>query len=188
MNSMLALEEELHETSSIGFAVYKKHKVLYTPLALLQNVAANTEVLFTSEPIANCTYYITAPKVDISGYEYNLINHQRVRVTYKSRESIEVLLGDKGKLILKKIIDLIEGTAQKHNWPLSNIEVTYIEDTEVENWQYVLIAPVFDTDFENADKYLDKLYHELDVLAEALDSQGQEIMQRKVFFDVASTV
>lgn len=188
MNSPLALQEEKQSTSSVEVDVVPKYRIPHTSLDRFRDsVTTGTLVLMYDIHFDNA-YFVTTPRVDISGLYKADITVPRIRVVHKKRASVDALLGDKGRLLLANVIDLAEDASLKQNWPLNHVEVIYVEDAEVENWQYVLILLVFDCYFEGADEYLYNFYEELDTLADALDSEEQDILQRKLFFDVATTV
>jgi len=188
VNSTLALQEEKQDTSSVEISGIPKYRIPCIPLALFQDVATTATIVFTSDTLFYNTYFITASGVDISGWYEISSTIPRIKVVYKKRESIEALLGDRGKRVLRRVIDLMEDTSRQQNWTLTHVEVTPIKDAEVESWQYILIMLVFDRDFEVADKYLHNFYGELDSLADVLDGEEQDILQGKLFFDVATTV
>ncbi len=83
---------------------------------------------------------------------------------------------------------MIRDAAYYRNWPLVRLEIAHVEDKEIKNWRYVLIVLVFNRDFEAADGYLHNFYERLDSLAQVLDSEEQDILRRKLFFDIAAAV
>lgn len=192
MNSALVLQEEKQDASSssassIEVGASPKYRIPRLPLARL-GTATTAEATILTPDEAVYTYFVTAPRIDFSGfYETGIITPRR-KVVYKKQGAVKALLGDKGKHTLSRVTELIEGTSHKNDWPLLHVEVTYVEDAEVESWQYVLITLVFDSDFEVADEYLHNFYDELDSLSDALDAEGQNILQRKLFFDVATAI
>ena len=107
-----------------------------------------------------------------------------IHISYINQDAIETLLGEEGKKVLQKTLELICNTARKFNWPLSKIELQCTSDIEVKNWNYILLALYFESDFDTADKYLNLLYVELDSLATTLTDEEQDILQRLVYFDV----
>lgn len=193
MNSALALQEEKQgasdiSTSSIEVSVVPKYRIPHAPLARFGYATTAEAIVFTPEVGIYSIYFVTAPRIDISGFYGISITTPKTKVVYKKQEAIEALLGDRGKHVLRRVIDLMEDTSREQNWPLTHVEVSPIEDAEVESWQYILIVLVFDCDFEVADEYLHNFYHELDSLIDAVNSEEQDILQRKLFFDVATTV
>jgi hypothetical protein len=109
-------------------------------------------------------------------------------VDYKDSEAIGLLLGAAGLDVLGKVIEVIFSTSQQEKWSLTRVEVDFIEDCEVENWQYVRLLLFFDTDFDTADAYLHALYSKLDELALKFTEPEKEILQRKLFFDVRTGI
>lgn len=193
MNSALALQEDKQSVSSISatsieVGAVPKYRIPYAPLARFGYAATAEAIVFTPEVGIYPTYFVTTPRIGISGFYEISITTPKMRVVYKKQKAIEALLGDRGKHVLRRVIDLMKDASREQNWPLTHVEVTPMEDAEVENWQYILIVLVFDCDFEVADEYLHNFYHELDSLIDALNSEEQDILQRKLFFDVATTV
>lgn len=188
MNSPLTLQEEKPSASSIEVGVVPKYRMPHTSLERFRGSVTSGTVVFTSDVHAYYPNFVTAPRGDISGLYKAGITGPRIRVVHKKRASVDALLGNKGRRLLADVIDLAEDASLKQNWPLNHMEVIYVEDAEVENWQYVLIILVFDCDFKGSDEYLHNFYEELDSLANALDSEKQDILQRKLFFDVATTI
>jgi len=193
VNSALALQEEKQSASGIsassieGSAV-PKYRIPRAPLARFKYATTAGTIVFSPEVGGiYSTYLVTTPRINISFDEIN-ITTPKTKVVYKKQKAIEALLSDRGKHVLQRVLDLMEDTSWEQKWPLTHVEVTPIEDAEVESWQYILIVFVFDCDFQVADEYLHNFYHELDSLTDALNSEGQDILQRKLFFDVATTV
>lgn len=100
--------------------------------------------------------------------------------------AVNELLGDKGRHILDRVISLVEDFSAKQNWPLIRIEISLIKDEEVQNWQYILLRLIFNSDFESADNYLHDFYHRLDDLADSMNDE--HIFRRMFFFDVGTIV
>ncbi len=69
-------------------------------------------------------------------------------------------------------------------WPLYRIEISYILDPEVKDWEYVLLLLVFTCDFDVANRHLHELYSEIDLLTNRLSTEEQEVLQRMIFFDI----
>jgi hypothetical protein len=110
------------------------------------------------------------------------------KIEYKNRELVERILRNQGKLVLGRVIDLIINSIREGNWPLVKIQMRYVRDHEIADWQYVLIMLVFDSDFDSADRYLHDLYDKLDSLTEELSEEQQSILRRTLFFDAETTV
>jgi len=108
-------------------------------------------------------------------------------ISYINQDTIETLLGEKGKKVLGKTLVLIGNTARKFKWPLHKIEVQCVSDIEVKDWNYVLVVLSFDSDFDTADEYLHLLYRELDSLVTTLTYEEQDILQGLIYFDVETT-
>ena len=188
MNSTLALKDERQGASSIESSEVRKYRIPRTPSAYFEDVVTTAAAVSKFDVGFNYRYFITAPRVDITGLYKASTTTLRTRIVYKERTSVEALLGDKGKRVLWRVVNLIEDASQEYDWPLDHVEVIHTQDTEVENWRYILIVLVFDCDFEVADDYLHNLYEKLDCLSNALGSEELDILQRKLFFDVGTTV
>ncbi len=190
MNSAVVLLEEEQDgsssASSIQVSVFPKYWTPHIPLARLGSATTSAVIVAVPEE-GVYTSPITAPRVDFSGF-YETISIRKTKVVYENRVAVEALLGTRGRHILSRVIELVESTSRRNYWPLTHVKVTHIDDTEVENWQYVLVTLVFYSSFEAADEYLHSFYNELDSLADILDAEGQDILQRKLFFDVATAV
>lgn len=111
-----------------------------------------------------------------------------IDIVYNNRELIEGLLGNQGKSVLEKVVNLIQDTVQENSWPLNEVEVHHITDLEVKDWRYVLLELLFNSDFDSADKYLHDFYEKLDTLTDTLNDEEQEILRGMLFFDVGTTV
>ncbi len=107
-----------------------------------------------------------------------------IHISYIGQDAIEALLGAEGKKVLGKTLVLIGNTARRLKWPIRRLEIQYVSDIEVKDWNYVLLVLFFDSDLDAADKYLHLLYGELDSLATTLTSKEQDILQRLIYFDV----
>ena len=96
------------------------------------------------------------------------------------------LLGRLGERVLAQVSSLVQRTALARHWPLARIEVRHTRDAELTDWEYVLVVLVFHSYFEEADRYLKKLYSDLDALAAKLSDEERTVFQRLIFFDVAT--
>ena len=109
-------------------------------------------------------------------------------IEFNDRLSIESLLGTLGMDVLQRVLDLICDTSQNQNWPLVRIKVIHTKDFELPNWQYVLVVMFFASDFDTADNRLHELYNILDNLGSLLTNEEAEVIQKKLFFDVQTTI
>jgi hypothetical protein len=107
-----------------------------------------------------------------------------IEISYLNQELVETLLDNKGKRTLEKVLSLIKSSATELDWPLARIEIRYVRDPEVEKWEYILLLLVFTCDFETADRHLNELYNEIDVLTGELSDEEQEALRRMIFFDI----
>ncbi len=105
-----------------------------------------------------------------------------IEIYYLNQELVEGLLGNNGKYVLRQVLKVIKDTTLE--WPLNRIEISYVRDSEVKDWEYVLLFLVFTCDFDIADRYLHELYNEIDLLTSRLSTEEQEILQRMIFFDI----
>jgi len=106
---------------------------------------------------------------------------------YVDQARVEKLLGSQGRVVLSKIVKLIRNSQSELDWPLERIDVGYVHDLELKDWEYVLVSLVFNCPFELADKHLHEFYVLLDRLNGTLTGHEQEIIQRLLYFDVAIT-
>jgi len=107
-----------------------------------------------------------------------------IEVEYLNQALVETLLGSTGKYVLGRVLSVVNRIARGADWPLDKIEVCYVHDSEVQDWEYVLLLLVFTCDFDTADRYLHELYDQIDVLNSKLSAEEQEILQRMIFFDI----
>ncbi len=107
-----------------------------------------------------------------------------VPVEYSDLNAVEALLGTDGMNVLIKTIKLIDDAAQQENWPLTKIEVEWVQDYELKSWEYIWIILFFDSNFDQADQYLHQLYPKIDEFETALTEEEQSVLQKKLFFDV----
>lgn len=111
-----------------------------------------------------------------------------VEILYENQELIDSLLGNQGKLVLEKVINLIQDLTRRENWPLTKIVVHHVKDLEVEDWEYALVVFYFNSDLDTADKYLRDFYKRVDILTEAFSDEEQDILEGMLYFDVGTTV
>lgn len=146
-------------------------------------------------PIVAEGMYILPPETEVSqgrilvykGIETlpELIKVARpIEITYLNQELVEGLLGNKGKNVLEQVLKVVKDLALKMNWPLERVEVRYVRDPEVQDWEYVLLLLVFTCDFEIADRHLNELYNEIDMLTSKLSDEEQEVLRRMIFLDI----
>lgn len=109
-----------------------------------------------------------------------------IEITYLNQKLIEGLLGNNGKYVLGQVLKVIKDIALE--WPLARIEISYMRDPEVKDWEYVLLLLVFTSDFDVADNYLHELYSKIDLLTSRLSTEEQEVLQRMIFFDIKARV
>lgn len=107
-----------------------------------------------------------------------------INILYVNQNSVEILLGDKGKIILEKVLNLINNLATESNWPLTKIYICYTRDFEVKNWEYILVDLVFNCKFETANEYLEEIYSRIDNLIENFSSQERELIANLIYLDI----
>ena len=110
------------------------------------------------------------PVADWFQISEQVIKRPSVNVSYDNKDSVFTLLGTKGKIVLNKVINLIQKEAEEENWPLVKIDIRYTRDFEVQDWEYVVLNLVFNCKFETADEYLEKIYSHLDGLIQELSN------------------
>lgn len=116
-----------------------------------------------------------------------VIKKSFINVSYINHDSIDNLLGIKGKITLGKVINLIQRVAEEENWPLAKIEVHYKKEPDVQDWEYVVIALDYDSSFEDADKYLNLLYTRLDDMAEGFNPDEKDILAELIYIDIRTS-
>jgi hypothetical protein len=109
---------------------------------------------------------------------------ESARVSFEEEGKVKSLLGQVGTTLLYRILDVIRNTSSRLNWPLQRITVSYTQDSELENWKYVLLRLAFRSSFENADAYLHVLYSEIDKLVAGLDDAQKRLLADYFFYDV----
>jgi hypothetical protein len=107
-----------------------------------------------------------------------------IEISYFNQALVETLLDNKGKRTLEKVLSLIKSSATELDWPLARVEIRYVRDPEVKDWEYVLLLLVFTCDFDTADRHLHKLYDQIDMLSSKLSDDEKEILRRVIFFDI----
>ena len=188
MNSSSILTEEKPPTSSVELDKTQPYRIPHVPMWYFQDLGM-TSIAWLAPKQTTYFYFATAPGTDISGlYSRIIVSAPKTQVSFHDRASIEILLGDKGKRLLERLIVLIEDTSWKQYWPLIRVEVSHIIDVVVRDWQYILLILVFDSDFDSADKYLHDFYKRLDLLTYTLDQEEQDIFRRMLYFDVGTTL
>lgn len=116
------------------------------------------------------------------------ITQQLASIRYSNRDAIDRLLGNEGKGVLKKVVDLLNQTAHKQNWPIKYIDIQFIEDTDINNWQYILVVLRFDCDLDTADDYLHEFYNRLDILIDSFEENQESILTSLLYFDVGTAL
>ncbi len=107
-----------------------------------------------------------------------------IEIEYLNQKLVETLLGSQGKYVLEQVLSVVKDLALGMDWPLDRVEIRYIRDPEVKDWEYVLLLLVFTCDFDTADTHLHELYNQIDMLTGKLSNKEQEVLQRMVFFDI----
>lgn len=184
MNNLPVHEQNKPTTSSIKSNVIAWHYIPTVRFPCLQTVVGST--VTTVNIIEPNICFATTPNLEINGVFEAAVIAAQTQIKYNNRASIEALLGEDGKIVLRKLIDLIKRNFHKYEWPLNQVEISFKEDSEVEKWQYILMVLIFDSNFETADKYLQDFYKELDMFGSTLDSEEQGILRRNIYFDVAA--
>lgn len=113
-----------------------------------------------------------------------VVKRPSIGVSYDKESSVYTLLGAKGKIVLNRLISLVRKEAEKKNWPLTKIEVCYEKDSEVEDWEYIVVLLYYDSSFEEANRCLSSLYGRIDDLAEVLNSDEKKILAELIYIDI----
>lgn len=100
--------------------------------------------------------------------------------------ALEGCLGATGKGTLLRVLDLLRNAAVERHWPLSHISVQPVQDAEVAGWNYTLVLLRFSSSFTEADNYLHEFYTLLDNYLPQLSSTDQDLIRKKIFFDLES--
>lgn len=185
MNSTLALEEEARDTSSMQGIEFPKWALPHVSEPLLESSSTVTAIDF---PNGIGWYGTLTTRYFGSDLALHPEATQTTKVEYRDIDRTNAFLGTEGNKILGKVIELISDVSRSRDWSLSHVEVDFVEDGEVDGWQYVLVVLVFNCDFDTADRCLHELYGELDQLACCLDAIGQHVLEGKLFLDVATSI
>ena len=123
------------------------------------------------------------------GLGITLVEPELVEISYVDKPSAERLLNHTGRKVLERIISIINELNRQNGWNLNKIEVCYVRDPDVRDWEYILIRLLFPSDFDTADAYLHGLYKELDKLSIELNTEERDRFQKLFYYDVvASTI
>jgi len=157
-------------------------------------VGARQIAPYLRKPVIAGDLYILPPETDV--YHRRIFVHKGIEalpklvkvarpieIAYPNQALVETLLGSKGKHVLEKVFDLIRDAAEL-DWPLDKVEAHYVCDSEVEDWEYVLLLLVFNCDFDTADRHLHELYNQIDMISGELSDEEQEVLRRMIFFDI----
>lgn len=109
---------------------------------------------------------------------------RQIEIGYLNQALVETLLGTQGKRVLEKVLSLVKGLAAELDWPLERVEIRHVRDPEVEDWEYILLLLGFNCDFDTADRHLQELYNEIDMLSGKLGDEEDEVLRRMIFFDI----
>jgi hypothetical protein len=111
-----------------------------------------------------------------------------ISITYHDPELIRSLSGAYGKMVLEKLIGLLNDIINKDHWPVIKLDVSPGSDSEIEDWHYILLVITFKSDFNSADKYLHEFYNRVDSLSVSLSDKEQDFLQRMIYFDIRTAV
>lgn len=186
MNINTLLMEDKPTTSSTETGEIQRHMKPIISKWLSQRASGSP--VTTRTFIETIVCYVTAPRLDSTSFVNIAAIIPRIEVIYKNQQDIEGLLGDRGKRLLDKVICLSEDVSREENWPIIRMEISFVKDEEVNDWQYVLLRFIFHSTFEAADNYLHEFYHKLDTFAATLNEEDDDILRRMLFFDVGTTI
>lgn len=143
----------------------------------------------TSSPMLEpVVWYVTAPRLDSAWFVDIPVVTRRPEVVYRDQLAVERFLGNTGKRVLARLLSLADNMSQELHWPLRYIEIKTVEDSEVRDWQYVLVVFAFASSFMTADSHLHDFYQRVDSSTDLLDEEEEDILRRMVFFDVGTIV
>ena len=171
-SGVLASLSGIEDRLLLSWMRQKAEKEVYKRI-LSQSIAIRENLPHSYNPIA-----------DWFQISEQVIKRPSVNVSYDNKDSVFTLLGTKGKIVLNKVINLIQKEAEEDNWPLAKIEVQYRKDADVQDWEYVVIALAYDSSFEDVDKYLNILYNRLDEEADRLNSDEKAILAELIYIDI----
>jgi len=124
------------------------------------------------------------PEVIVSDFTEPAVAKPLVNVFYVNQNDIDTLLGSQGKTVLNRVVKLIKDIAHEEDWPLEKIEIRHIRDFEVKDWEYIVVALVFNCTFEIANAYLEDIYQRLEALVEKLSSHARELIAKLIYLDI----
>lgn len=162
----------IEENFYLSWIGQKISKEIYKKI-LSQSIALQESLPYSYNPVAGWLQTLEP-----------VIKKPFINVSYINHDSIDNLLGIKGKITLGKVINLIQKEAEKEDWPLTKIEVHYRTNPEVEDWEYLVIVLYYDSSFEDANKYLNLLYTRLDDMAEGFNPDEKDILAELIYIDI----
>jgi len=188
VNNNVIVKEDEPTTSSINVEKKSTHWHVM-PLGASWCSQQFPDLIATTSPILEpVVWYVTAPRLDSAWFVDISMVTCRPEVVYKDQLAVERFLGNKGKRVLERVLALADNVSQEQHWPLRHIEIKTVEDSEVKDWQYVLVIFNFASDFMTADSYLHDFYQRVDSSTDLPDEEEEDILRRMVFFDVGTTV
>ena len=188
MNSNVILKEDRPTTSSIEIEKERMHWRVMPPVSSWCSQQVSGLTATTSPILEPIICYVTAPRLDSTWFVDISVVTPRTEVIYRNQLAVERFLGDKGKRVLERVLSLADNVSQEQNWPLSYIEIKTVKDSEVKDWQYILVIFNFACDFMTADGYLHDFCRKLDSLTNLLDEEEEDILRRMLFFDAGTTI
>ncbi len=192
MNSVPIYEIEEQDISSRDVLSLPEYRIANRPFFMFGNTITTGAVIvpYIQDPIALaasttiCSGLVVLPSLEMDSIEICTV--PAVRVQYNNRTLINEFLNTIGQNLLDQIIDLIQSNSLRQGWPLSYIDIEYLEDIEIEDWHYVLLNLIFDTTFEHAEIILCQCYELLDELSETLNPEAQEILQQRLYLNAGT--
>ena len=108
-----------------------------------------------------------------------------VPVVWKMKESeANRLLGKAGRPALDEVVELLQRFAKDNNWPLRQVGISYGQDMELANWEWIEVMPVLELPFDTAEECLGSFLDWLDIFQRSLSEQKKDIFIKMVGFDV----
>jgi hypothetical protein len=110
----------------------------------------------------------------------------QIPVVWRTDDTVaERLLGDAGRPLLDRILDLTRQVAAKRGWPLKEIKVESYQDPEAD-WEYMLLTLDFDCGRPKAKRlWLNYLKVVWDMRQE-MDGPAKSILASKFYYDFES--
>ena len=110
----------------------------------------------------------------------------KVPVVWETTQEVaDRLLGEAGRPLLERTLDLAHSLAAERKWPLKSIKVTHYEDPEIA-WEYLLLVLVFDSSPVKAERLWDEFLNATEIIERGLNEQELDQFIRFLDFEFES--